>query len=189
MAEYTWYARELGLKWAVETVTGHIRSSKNLCIRTNNQNDVEQIEDRVAGERREDDMEPIEDRVASEERENETLVIINKIINYAETAALEVVKKAGLSEDWHVDSAAIADWNVNCPPEPRALSTMVKHGRQIQEVNFQEFDYIFGMDESNIKHFERLAPKNCKAEILLLSGFGLRKNERVIADPYFVSKD
>uniref|UniRef100_A0A1A9V8W0 Low molecular weight phosphotyrosine protein phosphatase n=1 Tax=Glossina austeni TaxID=7395 RepID=A0A1A9V8W0_GLOAU len=110
----------------------------------------------------------------------------------AEAVMLEVVKNAGLSEDWHVDSAAIADWNINCAPEPRALSTMAKHGlsysnqgRQIQEVDFQEFDYIFGMDESNIKHLQRLAPKNCKAEILLLGDFGLPKNERIIIDPYF----
>lgn len=41
---------------------------------------------------------------------------------------LEIVKNYGLSEDWHVDSAAIAHWNINCPPEPRALSTMAKHG-------------------------------------------------------------
>ncbi|KAI9578360.1 hypothetical protein GQX74_015285 [Glossina fuscipes] len=58
----------------------------------------------------------------------------------AEAVMLEILKKAGLSENWHVDSAAIADWNVNCPPEPRALRTMAKHGlsysnqgRQIQE--------------------------------------------------------
>lgn len=55
-------------------------------------------------------------------------------------------------------------------------------------MDFQEFDYIFGMDESNIKHLERLAPKNSKAKILLLGDFGLPKNERIIIDPYFVSK-
>uniref|UniRef100_A0A1A9WDK0 Low molecular weight phosphotyrosine protein phosphatase n=1 Tax=Glossina brevipalpis TaxID=37001 RepID=A0A1A9WDK0_9MUSC len=114
----------------------------------------------------------------------------------AEAVMLETLKNAGLGQNWQVDSAGIADWNIDCPAEPRALNTMKKHGlsysnrgRQIQEIDFHQFDYIFGMDENNIKHLKRLAPSNSKAQILLLGDFGLPKNERIIVDPYFDHDD
>lgn len=94
-----------------------------------------------------------------------------------------------------VDSAAIGSWHVGNRADPRALSTLQKHGlksthivRQITKQDFNDFDYIFGMDEDNMSELRRLAPKNSKAELLMLGDFGLSKENRIIEDPYYVSK-
>lgn len=93
-----------------------------------------------------------------------------------------------------VDSAATGSWHVGNRADPRALSTLQKHGleskhivRQITKQDFYEFDYIFGMDEDNMSDLRRLAPKDCKAELLMLGDFGLSKEKRIIEDPYYVS--
>lgn len=78
--------------------------------------------------------------------------------------------------------------------DDRALSTLQHHGlnsshivRQITTRDFNEFDYIFGMDEENMSGLRRLAPKGSKAELLMLGDFGLSKENRIIEDPYYVS--
>lgn len=46
----------------------------------------------------------------------------------AEAVFLHKIKYSGIADQWDVDSAAIADWNVGRNPEPRAIMTMHKHG-------------------------------------------------------------
>lgn len=107
---------------------------------------------------------------------------------------VDTIKKAGVSDEWEVDSAAIGGWHVGNPPDHRALSTMKKHdlpytnrARQIKSKDFEEFDYIFGMDEENMDDLASRAPKGSKAKLLMLGDFGLPKAERIIEDPYYVS--
>lgn len=93
-----------------------------------------------------------------------------------------------------VDSAALGSWHVGNRADPRALSTLKKHGlnsthivRQIKTQDFTDFDYIFGMDEDNMSQLRSLAPKGSKAELLMLGDFGLNAKDRIIEDPYYVS--
>lgn len=58
---------------------------------------------------------------------------------------------------------------------------------QIQEEDFHEFDYIFGMDENNVSNLKGQAPQESKAKVLLLGDFD-PEGERIIRDPYYVSK-
>lgn len=58
---------------------------------------------------------------------------------------------------------------------------------QIKSADFNEFDYVFGMDEENIADLKQRAPKNCKAKILLLGEFD-PEGDRIIRDPYYVSR-
>lgn len=92
----------------------------------------------------------------------------------------------------YVDSAAIADWNVGCTPEPRCIQVLSEHDmtsdhitRQINENDYFEFDYIFGMDDYNIANLKDKAPPASKAKILLLGDYDYNK-PNVIPDPYFV---
>ncbi|XP_034116259.2 low molecular weight phosphotyrosine protein phosphatase 1 [Drosophila albomicans] len=109
----------------------------------------------------------------------------------AEVVMVDVVAKAKVN-DVVVDSAAIGSWHVGNRADPRALSTLQQHGlksthivRQIKKQDFDEFDYIFGMDEENMSELRRLAPKGSKAELLMLGDFGLPKEKRIIEDPYY----
>lgn len=107
---------------------------------------------------------------------------------------IDTIKKAGLSDEWEVDSAAIGSWHVGNPPDGRARSTMKKHdlpynnkARQLKSKDFEEFDYIFGMDNENMDDLKDRAPKGSKAKLLMLGNFGLPEAERIIEDPYYVS--
>lgn len=93
-----------------------------------------------------------------------------------------------------VDSAGLASWNVGRTPEPRCLRVLEENeigtehlGRQICFQDFYEFDYIFGMDYSNIRDLGDMVPNDAKADVRLLSEFD-PENEGIIRDPYFVSK-
>ncbi|KAH8327082.1 hypothetical protein KR074_002597, partial [Drosophila pseudoananassae] len=111
----------------------------------------------------------------------------------AEVVMVETLNKAKV-QNVVVDSAAIGPWHVGNRADPRAISTLQQHGlqcthivRQIRKEDFNEFDYIFGMDEDNMKELNRLKPSKAKAELLLLGDFGLEKKNRIIEDPYYES--
>ncbi|ETN72671.1 hypothetical protein NECAME_18724 [Necator americanus] len=61
---------------------------------------------------------------------------------------------------WIVDSAAIIDFHKGKSPDSRTLSTLKKFGitdyehraRVTTTADIREFDYIFGMDNSNIRY-------------------------------------
>lgn len=94
---------------------------------------------------------------------------------------------------WHIDSAAIADWNVGRTPEPRAIQVLADNGlasehiaRQIRRADFYEFDYIFGMDDYNMDDLRSMSPPDASARIELLGRYDFGRPD-VIPDPYFVS--
>lgn len=57
---------------------------------------------------------------------------------------------------------------------------------QIEDSDYYEFDYIFGMDENNISSLKGDKPSESKAKILLLGDFD-PEGDRIIKDPYYVS--
>ncbi|RZF36220.1 hypothetical protein LSTR_LSTR008546 [Laodelphax striatellus] len=109
----------------------------------------------------------------------------------AEAVCKKVVVDLGVSNRWHIDSAAIGPWHVGNPPDPRAISTLKAHGlstqhraRQLSTEDFRKFDYIFGMDEENMDALKTRTPKDSKAECLLLGSFD-PSGETIIRDPYY----
>ncbi|EDV90684.1 low molecular weight phosphotyrosine protein phosphatase 2 [Drosophila grimshawi] len=113
----------------------------------------------------------------------------------AEAVMRAVIAQNGLQYEWHVDSAAIEAWHVGAPPDPRVLSVLGQHkivyngcARRLVADDFQKFDYIFGMDHSNMASLRLLEPHYAKANLLLLGDFlfGLKPTERIIDDPYYL---
>lgn len=108
----------------------------------------------------------------------------------------DVVARAGLQGEWHVESAGIEDWHSGHRPDERALNVLARHNieyngkaRVLAPEDFLEFDYIFAMDLSNLAALRRMAPKGTTAKLLILGNFGLKPDERIIEDPYYVSRD
>ncbi|KAB0791136.1 hypothetical protein PPYR_02936 [Photinus pyralis] len=111
----------------------------------------------------------------------------------AEAVFLHVVKERGLDHKWTADSAATGPWHIGRMPEKRARNTLQKHSieyngraRQLQRDDYNRFDYIFGMDESNMMDINADAPSNCKAKILMLGDFD-PEGDTIIRDPYYDS--
>ncbi|GBP40159.1 Low molecular weight phosphotyrosine protein phosphatase [Eumeta japonica] len=142
-------------------------------------------------------MERVESRLPDQPVSNKTYneLCIRNICRspIAEGVFQKVVNERNQGDNWEIDSAAIGGWHVGYPPDDRALQTMKKHqvnynntARQIVSEDFMTFDYIFGMDESNIKDLKKRAPKHCKAQILLFGDFD-PQGDRIIRDPYYDS--
>ncbi|XP_001358419.3 low molecular weight phosphotyrosine protein phosphatase 1 [Drosophila pseudoobscura] len=98
-------------------------------------------------------------------------------------------------DDWHTDSAGLRDWNVGIEAQGRGQQLLKQHGlktthlgRMITSQDFYEFDYVLGMDNSNLSELRQLAARleprpQCK--IMLLGSFLGRKEDEIIPDPYF----
>ncbi|CAH2050728.1 unnamed protein product, partial [Iphiclides podalirius] len=110
----------------------------------------------------------------------------------AEGVFQKTVNDMGMGDKWEIDSAAIGGWHVGNPPDWRALDTMKKHNvpynncaRQITSEDFNHYDYIFGMDESNMRDLKKRAPQGSKAKLLLFGDFD-PQGDRIIRDPYYM---
>lgn len=113
----------------------------------------------------------------------------------AEAVMKQALEREKLHHEWTVDSAGLGGWHSGSLPDGRALSVLKQNGivysnraRIITADDFKECDYIFGMDNNNVAELNRLAPQNSKAKVELLGDFGLEESNKIIEDPYYVSK-
>lgn len=113
----------------------------------------------------------------------------------AEAVFLDILKKKNLSNHWKVDSAAIGSWHVGGPPDSRAMKCLTANHvsythtvRQIKKVDYNNFDYIFGMDGDNMSALKKQSPSGSKAQLLLLGEFD-PEGEKIIRDPYYDNDD
>merc|ERR1712002_5280 len=117
----------------------------------------------------------------------------------AEACFKQVIKEKGVADKFHVDSAATSTYEIGDPPDRRGRACMEKHGiydnvkdhraLQITKNDYKEYDFIFGMDKSNMSNLKRMAPSGSyKAELMMLGQFDNNadaKNASVIEDPYY----
>jgi protein-tyrosine phosphatase len=98
---------------------------------------------------------------------------------YAESLGLSV----------HIDSAGTSGYHVGEAPDPRSIRVMQKHGhditkqrsRQLTIDDFDQFDLILAMDQSNINNAHRIAKTDSqRAKVVLF----LRDGSEV-PDPYY----
>lgn len=97
-----------------------------------------------------------------------------------------LVKEEGL--DWEVDSAGTGNWHVGHPPDHRSIAVAKNYGvdisrqqcRQFQQMDFDEFDHIYVMDENNLKTVLALAQTSAhKNKVSLLV------ENKIVPDPYY----
>src|SRR6478609_5264142 len=93
-----------------------------------------------------------------------------------------------------VDSAGTGSWHVGHAPDNRSIATANKNGlnitnqrgRQFTRNDFDTFDYIFVMDNSNYRDVLHLAQNETQKEKVQLILDVLFPNENVdVPDPYY----
>lgn len=111
----------------------------------------------------------------------------------AEAVFKEITKQNGVSEKWHSESAGTGGWHVGCSPDSRTMAVLKSNGiqfkhsaQQLCKEDFNKFDFIFGMDNSNISEINRKKPNGSKAQVLLLGSFD-PEGDTIIEDPYYDS--
>lgn len=113
----------------------------------------------------------------------------------AEAAFRHAASAAGLKVE--ADSAGTADYHVGEPPDPRSIAEAAKHGieishyrgRQLVVEDFHRFDWILGMDASNMANIDRLDPGNGKARVELLLDLVPGREGADLADPWYGGED
>ena len=93
-----------------------------------------------------------------------------------------------------VDSAGTGSWHIGHSPDERSIAVAKKNkisisnqkGRQFSTTDFDAFDYIFVMDNSNYEDVIKLAENKQQKEKVELILNELFPNEKVdVPDPYF----
>lgn len=111
----------------------------------------------------------------------------------AEAVFKEIVKEADLSDHFLIDSAGILAAHAGEPADLRMRRHARKRGytlsslsRKINEQDFDSFDYIIGMDSSNLHDLLHQAPDSSyrqKISLLLENAPDLNRME--VPDPYY----
>lgn len=110
----------------------------------------------------------------------------------AEGVLRKLLAEEGLEKKFEIDSVGTHDYQVGKPPAPEAIESAKKRGyeikhlvsRKIRPDDFDHFDYILGMDRSNIKNLKTIAPTRCKQKIELLLEYGDKYHGKEIPDPF-----
>ncbi|MBL4593665.1 MAG: low molecular weight phosphotyrosine protein phosphatase [Flavobacteriales bacterium] len=117
--------------------------------------------------------------------------------NICRSAIAEGILNAKIEKqkiDLIVDSAGTANYHVGEAPDKRMQQKAIDHnlnisnqrGRQFSVNDFDEFDYIFAMDESNQNNILQLARNKVdKNKVMLFLSFNHPNKNLSVPDPYY----
>lgn len=103
------------------------------------------------------------------------------------------VDALGLGEKILVDSAGTHSYHIGSPPDMRSQATAQSRGvdlgklraRRFASEDFIEFDYLIGMDQSNMADMLAIKPDDTNARVNLMLDYSNRFRQQEIPDPYF----
>ncbi|MBP5572518.1 MAG: low molecular weight phosphotyrosine protein phosphatase [Bacteroidales bacterium] len=110
----------------------------------------------------------------------------------AEFILKALVKARGLEDEYYIESGAVSweeEGNPIYPPAKRCLSQHgiwfdpAKRARRIDSSDYQRFDRIICMDQSNLRLISRIIPEDPENKIhLMMSYAGIGRD---VADPWY----
>jgi protein-tyrosine phosphatase len=115
----------------------------------------------------------------------------------AEGVMLHLVREAGLSARFAIDSAGTGAYHAGERADPRSRAEAQSRGvdlpsiaRQFTARDFDEFDYVIAMDRKNRLDLSRLANGDAQLRKLhLLRSFDPRADDLDVPDPYYGGDD
>lgn len=110
----------------------------------------------------------------------------------AEAIFKHKVKERGLDQHIVADSCGTANYHVGDKPDPRTIANAIKNGvsidhcgRQLCVDDFDNFDYILAMDNSNIRNIMRITSnKSWHQKIQLMRDYD-PQGKGEVPDPYY----
>ena len=110
----------------------------------------------------------------------------------AEFVMKDLVKKAGLEGQFHIESAATSTEEIGNPVYPPARRKLAEHGigcagktaRQLKNKDYDQYDLLIGMDQPNFRNMHRICGGDPDGKIHLLMEFAGRPKAEV-ADPWY----
>ena len=109
----------------------------------------------------------------------------------AEFVMKDIVAKAGLEHEFEIASAATSTYEIGNPVYPPARQKLAEHGidckgktaRQITKKDYDYYDYIVAMDQSNIRNLKNMLNNDPQGKISLLMDYTSRPAD--VADPWY----
>lgn len=109
----------------------------------------------------------------------------------AEAVMRDLVEKNGLKHKVKVDSAATSAWHTGESPHKGTLtklkefniSTTGIKARQLHKDDFEKFDYIIGMDSSNVRNIREMLNQPDHPKIFRF--LDLTEHKKDVPDPYY----
>lgn len=111
----------------------------------------------------------------------------------AEAVFTRKVADAGLSDRVRIDSCGTHDYHPGKRPDARSGAVAARRGyaldhlraRVLRNSDFDEFDYILAMDESNLRDILASCPSNRRERVGLFLAFAPALGELAVPDPYY----
>lgn len=110
----------------------------------------------------------------------------------AEFVFKALVKVYGLESLFYVESAAVSTEEIGNPIYPPAKRCLTQHGipfdngkraRQVTREDYDKFDLLICMDESNVRRLRRIVGDDPDGKIHLMMGY--TGDFRDVADPWY----
>ena len=113
----------------------------------------------------------------------------------AEAIFIDLIQKKGLTDGFIVDSAGTGSWHIGKKADARMRISAEKRGlnvlskaRQINSKDFEKFNYILAMDNSNFENIHDLKNRNSSsdfASIKNIQDFRSVFKDLEVPDPYY----
>ena len=109
----------------------------------------------------------------------------------AEFVMKDLVKKAGREWEFEIASAATSTEEIGNPVYPPARRKLAEHGigcagktaRQLRRDDYDKWDYIVGMDSTNLRNMRRICGGDPEGKISLLMDWTSHPGN--VADPWY----
>ena len=109
----------------------------------------------------------------------------------AEFVMKDLVKKAGLASQFHIESAATSREEIGNPVYPPARRKLAEHGisceghaaRQLTNRDYDEYDLLIGMDQANLRDMYRICGGDYVGKMSLLMDHTAHPGN--VADPWY----
>jgi len=113
----------------------------------------------------------------------------------AEAIFIRLLERKGLTDGFIVDSAGTGSWHIGKKADSRMRIAaerrdinILSRSRQINRKDFEKFNYILAMDDSNFRNIKDLKNRKVSthlASIKKIQDFRSVFNEPEVPDPYF----
>ena len=109
----------------------------------------------------------------------------------AEFVMKDMVRKAGLENQFHIASAATSGEELGNPVYPPARRKLAEHGidcsgktaRRLRKSDYTQYDLLIGMDQANLRNMHRMCGGDPEGKLHLLLDFTNRPGN--VADPWY----
>ena len=109
----------------------------------------------------------------------------------AEFVMKDLVRKAGLTGKFYIESAAVSAEELGNPVYPPAKRELAAHGiscegktaRQMTRADYEQFDLLVCMDTSNLRRMERICGGDSSGKMSRLLDHTSRPGD--VADPWY----